>query len=162
MINPSANPKAYFSDLNGGSLHMAESRVVAQACLQNFPDEEWLKLVVDDNALQKKSVHTAKRYVRVIRLRLEPLGKRFIADLLKADERTYVQLLMLAFVIQSPAVADFMRSVLAEAHRTYKSELSAYDWLDFYGERIRAFPELDIFSDSTVKKMGQNVIRALG
>ena len=155
------NIKEYLGDLIGGSLLITESRIIAESLLKKLPEDEWKSLIVEQNVLQKKSGQTAIRYARTIRWRIEGLGDEFMTDLLAASERAYVQMLMMSLLIHSPVVADFMRHTLAEARRTYKPALTADAWSEFYDTRVRAYAELGGFSDSTVKKMGNNAIKAL-
>jgi hypothetical protein len=155
------NIKEYLGDLTGGGLFITESRIIAESLLKNLPDDEWKSLIVEQNVLQKKSRQTAIRYARTIRVRIEGLGEEFMSRLLAANERAYVQMLMMALLIHSPIVADFMRFSLAEARRTYKPNLASDAWSEFYDTRVRAYRELGGFSDSTIKKMGNNTIKAL-
>ena len=140
---------------------IAESRIIAESLLKKLPDNGWKKLIFEDNVLQKKSLNTASRNAYTLRKRLEPLGDAFIRTMLKASERAYIQLLMAAFLIHSPVVADFMRQSLAEARRTYKPGISPTAWADFMEDRIRAIPELGGYSESTLIKMGNNAMKAL-
>ena len=140
---------------------IAESRIIAESLLKKLPDNGWKKLIFEDNVLQKKSLNTASRNAYTLRKRLEPLGDGFIKTLLKASDRAYIQLLMVAFLMHSPVVADFMRQSLAEARRTYKPCISPTAWADFMEDRLRAFPELGGYSESTIKKMGNNAMKAL-
>lgn len=155
------NVKTYLGDLNGGSLLMAESRIIAEIQLINLSDKEWKDLIVKGNVLQKKSPQTALRFARVIRKRIDAMGEGFAQQIVSAPERDYIQLLMAAFMIQSPIVVDFMRETIAEAHRTYKPDISKEAWLSFIDDRIQRIPELATYSESTLKKMGSNVIKAL-
>ena len=154
------NIKEYLGDLIGSSLLITESRI-AESLLKKLPEDEWKSLIVEQNVLQKKSGQTAIRYARTIRWRIEGLGDEFMTDLLAASERAYIQMLMMSLLIHSPVVADFMRHTLAEARRTYKPALTADAWSEFYDTRVRAYAELGGFSDSTIKKMGNNAIKAL-
>lgn len=155
------NVKEYLGDLIGGSLMMAESRTVAALILEHLTEDEWKQKVVSENVLQKKSGQTAVRYVKTIRSRLEPLGEEFIRALLQADNQTYTQLLMLTFLLHSPVVADFMHHSLQETHRLFKPELPSNAWDEFFSDRIRSRPELAQFTESSMKKMGSNAIKAL-
>ena len=161
MAAISSDVKAYIGDLNGGSLLVAETRVIAEASLKDLTEQEWKTLIVDDNVLQKRSAKTAGRYAGVIRKRLKPLNESFIQQILALSEGAYIQALMMIYLVQSPMVADFMRESLGEARRTYKPTLSVDAWAEFFESRVRALPELGNFSPSTVKKMGNNVIKAL-
>jgi len=155
------NVKQYLGDLNGGGLLITESRTIAEIQLKKLPENDWKKLIVDENVLQKKSSQTALRFARVIRKRIEKMGESFSQALLVTPERAYIQLLMAAYMIQSPVVVDFMRETLAEARRTYKSDISNDAWLNFIDDRKQMIPELTSYSESTLKKMGNNVIKAL-
>jgi hypothetical protein len=68
---------------------------------------------------------------------------------------------MAAFMVQSPVITDFMQECLAEARRTYKPNISSDVWLNFIEDRVKLFPDLSSYSDSTLKRMGSNVIKAL-
>ncbi|MFD1132370.1 DUF1819 family protein [Psychrobacter sanguinis] len=151
----------YVGDLIGGSLLIAETRIIAETLLKQLPEDEWRALVIDQNILQKKSVKTSSRYVRVIRTRIEGLGKDFMSALVTSTERAYIQLLLVAVMINSPIVEDFMRLSLAEAKRTYKPNLPSTAWQDFYETQSLKYPDLNNYSESTIKKLGTNVIKIL-
>lgn len=153
--------KNYLGDLNGGSLLMAESRIVAEIQLKHLSYQEWKQWIVEENVLQKRSPQTALRFASVIRKRLEAMGGLYIPTLVKVHERAYIQLLMAAFMVQSPVIVDFMRECLAEARRTYKTDIPNDAWVRFIDDRTKVIPELASYSESTLKKMGSNVIKAL-
>jgi len=153
--------KAYLGDINGGSLMLNDSSVLAPYLLDGPEPEEWKSLIVDQNILQRKSPQTALRASATVRKRLLPLGLEFLNDVVTLPERTYVQLLMLALLVESPIMVDFMKNVVAEARRCYKPNLEKHAWNDFLEDRCRSWPELRSFSDETYKKIGKNIIRAL-
>lgn len=153
--------KDYLGDLIGGGLLMAESRIVAETLLQDLSETDWKHLFEVENILQKPSRHSSIRYARTIRQRLNPLGKEFIHTLLKAPEAEYVQMLLLAILIHSPVLADFLRLVVVEHKRLYKPALSAGSWDFFIADRIQLMPNLGNFSASTLNKIGTNAVRVL-
>lgn len=153
--------KHYLRDLTGGSLLIVESRVVAETLIKDIPEADWNRLFTDDNILQKKSKHTAIRYARSVRRRLEPLGMAFIDAVIHASESQYNQLLMLALMIHTPALPDFMRHVVAETKRIYKPNLASDAWDSFLLDRMRILPGLNGLSASTLQKSGNNIIRSL-
>jgi len=155
------NVKTYLGDLNGGSLLIIETRIVAEVLKRKVSEDQWKQLLVNDNILQKKSAQTAIRFGRVIRNRLEIMGDDFIQKLLEVHERAYIQLLMAAFMVQSPVIVDFMREYLAEARRIYKPEIPTDAWEGFIDDRTRIIPALASYSESTMNKMGRNVIKSL-
>jgi hypothetical protein len=153
--------KQYIRDLTGGSLLIEESRLVAETLLQALSEPEWNRLFIEENILKKKSQHTAIRYARAIRRRLEPLGKAFIEAVIHEPESSYKQLLMLSLMIHTPVLPDFMQHVVAETKRIYRSNLTPDAWESFLLDRSRILPGLNDLSESTLKKSGNNVIRAL-
>ncbi len=153
--------KQYLGDLNGGGLLITESRTIAEIQVKKLSKKEWRQLIVDENILQKKSSQTALRFANVIRKRLEAMGDLYTQLLLDVSERAYIQLLMAAFIVQSPVIVDFMRECLLEARRTYKPDIPNDAWVRFIDDRIKVVPELSSYSESTLKRMGSNVIKAL-
>jgi len=64
-------------------------------------------------------------------------------------------------MVQSPVIVDFMREYLLEARRTYKLDIPNNAWISFIDDRMQVIPGLSAYSESTLKKMGSNVIKAL-
>ena len=89
------------------------------------------------------------------------MSEHFINVLLEVPDRAYIQLLMAAFMVQSPVIVDFMQECLAEARRTYKPDIPNDAWISFIDDRMKVVPELAFYSESTLKRMGSNVIKAL-
>ena len=90
-----------------------------------------------------------------------PLGDDFIDDVINAHEALYKQLLLLATMIKTPAVADFMAEVVREAKRVYLPSLPADAWDQFMANKFRQLDGLAELSESTLKKSGNNAIRIL-
>ena len=151
----------YLGDLIGGSLLITETRIIAESLLKKLPEDELRSLIVEQNILQKKSDKTSSRYMRAIRKRIEGLGDEFMQSLLTATDRAYIQLLLVAVMINSPIVEDFMRLSLAEAKRTYKPNLPSDAWSEFIDTQVLKYPDLRRYSESTIKKLGSNVIKIL-
>lgn len=151
----------YLGDLIGGSLLITETRVIAESLLKKLPEDELRYLIVEQNILQKKSDKTSSRYASAIRKRIEGLGDEFMQSLLTATDRAYIQLLLVAVMINSPIVEDFMRLSLAEAKRTYKPNLPRDAWSEFIDTQVLKYPDLRRYSESTIKKLGSNVIKIL-
>jgi len=68
---------------------------------------------------------------------------------------------MVALMVQSAMLVHFMQTILAEARRTYKTDISNDAWLVFINDRMQTLPELADYSESTLKRMGSHVIKAL-
>ncbi|WP_182025745.1 DUF1819 family protein [Vibrio rotiferianus] len=157
-MNPA---KQYLGDIIGGSIMLRESRLIAELLLTEPDAETWSYKIENENLLQKTSIQSAKRFASTIKKRLEPMSKSFLEDLIEADDILASQLLLIATMLNSPVVTDFMKTELADAHRVYREKLDSDCWLEFYEQRSRVIPELAAFSESSIKKMGNNVIKVL-
>lgn len=153
--------KEYLGDLNGGSLLLADAKIVANLLLQSPSTEQWKLEIVENNILQRNSIHSALRVANTLKLRLTSLGPCFWQDLVSSDGQEYSQLLMLSLMIQSPIVTDFLQKVLAEYSRQYKPNLESNSWDLFIDAQCRRIPELAEYSEGTLDKMRKNLFRAL-
>lgn len=155
------NDKTWIGDLLGGSLMGRESRTIAELLL-NEPDEAtWQQKIIDENILQASSTSTANRYARTLRLRLMTLDREGWQLIANGSESERLQMLLVALIIQSPVVADFLKEVVNPARQQFKEKLGVSCWEEFVDENLRLHPELTAFSDSSIKKMGNNLIKAL-
>ena len=153
--------KTYLGDIIGGSIMLRESRLIAQLLLQHPDDEAWERAVVEENLLQKSSVHSAKRMASTVRKRLEAMSDSCWSDLLNAPDDLARQMLMLAVMCQSPVLIDFMATEVADARRMYREAMRSEDWPDFFASRQRVITGLERFSPSSIQKMGSNIFKIL-
>lgn len=153
--------KAYLGDIIGGSIMLRESRLIAQLLLQHPDRDAWEHAIVDDNILQKPSVHSAKRMAATCRRRLEPMFDDFWSALLDAPEDLACQLMLVAVMRDSPVLVDFVATEVADARRMYRETLSAQAWVDFIEARQRVIDGLDGYSPSSIGKMGSNIYKML-
>jgi len=153
--------KDYLGDINGGSLMPRESQIIADLLLQDLTKEQWNSKLVEENVLQRNTPNTAKRVAATIKTRLNPLGQELWQALSEADKNTATQLSLLTTLINSPIVADFMRSVLMDAYRLYEEKLTNRHWDDFLDARYVTLPDLDQFSSGTLDRIRKNIMRVL-
>jgi len=155
------NDKRWIGDLLGGSLMVRESRTIAELLLSDPDEAPWQQQIINENILQASSTSTPNRYARTLRLRLMTLdrgGWKLIAD---GSESERLQMLLVALMIQSPIVAEFIAEVVNPARQQFKEKLGMNCWSEFVDENLRLHPELAAFSDSSIQKMGNNLIKAL-
>ena len=153
--------KTYLGDIIGGSIMLRESRLIAQLLLQHPDDEAWERAVVEENLLQKSSVHSAKRMASTVRKRLEAMSDTFWSDLLNAPDDLARQMLMLSVMCQSPVLVDFLATEGADARRMYREAIRSEDWPEFFASRQRVITGLERFSPSSIQKMGSNIFKIL-
>lgn len=153
--------KDYLGDIIGGSLMLRESRVIAELLATSPDEKKWTDAIVNDNVLQKTSVHSAKRMASTLRKRLQPMGEVFWAELSDVSDDTARQMLLLATMCQSPVLTDFMATTLSDARQMYRESLRSDDWQEFILSRQRAIVGLEQYSESSIQKMGSNVFKIL-
>lgn len=153
--------KAYLGDIIGGSIMLRESRVIAALLLRQPDEAQWIDAIVNENALQKPSLHSAKRMASTLRKRLEPMGPAFLEQLLIVSDDLAKQMLLLATMYHSPVLTDFMATAFADARRMYRESLRNDDWHEFIVSRQRVIEGLDSYSESSIQKMGNNVFKIL-
>lgn len=155
------NDKRWIGDLLGGSLMVRESRIIAELLLSEPDETTWQKQIIYENILQASSTSTANRYARTVKLRLMALDRECWQLIVDGSESERLQMLLVALMIQSPIVADFMADVVNPARQQFKEKLGVSCWNEFVDENLRLHPELGAFSDSSIQKMGNNLIKAL-
>lgn len=162
--DPKQQAKRYVGSLTAGALLREETKILAPYLLQNLTLSEWKTLFIRDNPLQKNSEQTSLRYMRTIRSRLASVGddqEAFLQDLVMADYETFSQLMLLLVMLSSPIVVDFMRNALYEAKRCFEEQLSDDVWEQFINERRYSLPILAEYSESTLRKVGNTVLKLL-
>ena len=155
------NDKAWIGDLLGGLLMSRESRVIAELLLTDPDEQTWQEQIVGHNILQASSPNTAKRYAATIRFRLNTLDKSAWTLIAEGSERERQQLLFVALTLHSPVVKDFLAEVVNDLRRQFKEKLPGNSWNEFVNNRVRQHPVLASYSDSSIAKMGNNLVKAL-
>ena len=125
------NPTIYNAEISAGSLMLRESRQVAKLLLANADDQAWHQAIYEDNVLQKKVPATARRMVRLIRNRLEPMAPDLWKMVLNGSSETALQALLVAAIKHSRLLGDFLNDVVKEQYRVFSKQLSVQDWKKF-------------------------------
>jgi hypothetical protein len=155
------NHKAYLGDLIGGSLMIREGQIIAELLLKKPNQAEWADAIVNQNILQKRSDASAKRNASTIKKRLEGLSDEFLTQIAFGSTELSTQLMFAATLIQSTILADFMRNVVLDAKRMFRETIDASDWIGFWEDRSRLFPEFAQMTDSSTYKVAQVVFKVL-
>ena len=156
-----ANSHAYNSDINGGSLMVRESRVIADLLLSGANEDEWDQAIQVENRLQKRSPATARRNAQAIRKRLELMGSEFWRAIRDGDEELATQAAFCAVLARNLLLVEFMESVVGDAYSTHAEKLERFQWADFLEDCIHRDPDIQDWKESTKNKMGQVVFRML-
>jgi hypothetical protein len=138
-----------------------ESQLIAELLLSNPTKEDWDDAIVEQNILQKRSPASAKRNAATIKKRIALLGEDFLTMLANANHEEASQLMMAATLINSPLLADFMRTVVMEAKRLYRESIDVKDWQYFWEERSRIYPEFTELSEASTYKISQVAFKVM-
>lgn len=153
--------KDYLGDLIGGGLMIRESQLIAALLLQKPDQAAWEHAIINQNILQKRSDASAKRNAATIKKRLATVNEVFLEKLAYGNTELSTQLMFAATLINSTILADFMRNVVLDAKRLYRSALDNSDWAHFWQQRCRLFPELAELSASSTDKIAQVAIKCI-
>ncbi|KAB1507403.1 DUF1819 family protein [Photobacterium damselae] len=153
--------KKYLGDLIGGSLMIKESQLIAGLLLTQPSKEQWDNAIVNQNILQKRSPASAKRNAATIKKRIGSLSNEFLSALANASHEDAAQLMMAATLINSPLLADFMRTVVMDAKRMYRESIDNKDWEYFWEDKCRLYPEFAEMSESSTYKIAQVAFKVM-
>ncbi|MGR5320528.1 DUF1819 family protein [Vibrio sp. DNB22_19_1] len=153
--------KKYLGDLIGGSLMIKESQLIADLLLTQPSKEQWDDAIVNQNILQKRSPASAKRNAATIKKRIGSLSNEFLSALANANHEAASQLMMAATLINSPLLADFMRTVVMDAKRMYRESIDNKDWGYFWEDKCRLYPEFAEMSESSTYKIAQVAFKVM-
>lgn len=153
--------KRYLGDLIGGSLMITEAQLIAELLLTEPSKEDWDYAIVDQNILQKRSPASAKRNAATVKKRIASLENSFLTSLVNANHEEAAQLMMAATLMNSPLLADFMRTVVMDAKRMYRESIDMKDWEEFWEDKCRLYPELAEMSEASTYKIAQVAFKVM-
>ncbi|MBY4648731.1 DUF1819 family protein [Vibrio parahaemolyticus] len=153
--------KKYLGDLIGGSLMITEAQLIAELLLSDPSKEQWDEAIVEQNILQKRSPASAKRNAATIKKRIANLGNKFLSALVNANHEEAAQLMMAATLMNSPLLADFMRTVVMDAKRMYRENIDMKDWEYFWEDKCRIYPDFADMSESSTYKIAQVAFKVM-
>lgn len=140
---------------------LRESRQVARLLLACADDQAWHKAIYVDNILQKKVPATAKRMIRLIRNRLEPMSPDLWKMIIEGTSETALQALLAAAIHHSRLLGDFLNNVVKEKYRIFDKQLTVQDWRKFLNTCEHRDSMVSTWSESTGAKLGQVIFRIL-
>lgn len=163
-MKASAKKQPYYSaDITKGALMLPESRALARLLLEQpqLGQKEWEEKVVRENILQKPSPMTARTRARYLRARLTAGPASLLPLVAHGDPQLASQAAMALAIKHSRMLGDYMDQVLREQRVRMAPTLQNKDWLGFLENAQGYAPEVEGWSESTRKKLGQVVHLAL-
>jgi len=151
----------YNAEISAGSLMLRESRQVAKLLLAGADEKAWHQAIYVDNILQKKVPATAKRMIRLIRNRLEPMSPDLWKLIVSGSVETALQALLVAAIHHSRLLGDFLNDVVKEKYRIFDKQLAVQDWNKFLYTCELRDSVVTGWSENTRAKLGQVIFRIL-
>lgn len=140
---------------------LPESRKVAALLLQGLPAGAWQRAIETENILQKTSPAGAKRVASLIRARLETMTEGLWLLVRDGDREVAMQAMFAASIKHSALLGDFIDIVVRERFRGFHSDLPKSAWAEYLDICRSRAPDMPLWKDSTIKKLGEHVYRIL-
>lgn len=154
--------KNYAMSFTAASLMKPESRVLANAYAQTQCWAEVEKLVLQENILGTRTISSAKRLYRELKIRLQRLNINALSYLAnEADDQEQSQILWYSICETYPFIKDFAVEVLHENVSALKFSVKNDDYNRFFNKKAQWHSELDSLSESSEQKIRQVIFRML-
>lgn len=155
------NSFSYNSDLNGGSLMVRESRIIANLLLQGASGDDWKQAIQVNNELQKRTPATAKRFASAIRARLATLEPEFWKAIRDGDDELATQVVFVSALERNLLLLEFMEHIVKDVYAAHVEKIESYQWLEFLDDCGNKDVKINDWKESTKYKMGTVVFRML-
>ena len=151
----------YRADITAGSLKVRETRVIAGLMLKDLDNKQWKTEIFDQNVLQVNNAETSRRYVRLIRQRLELMTSEIWKLIRDGSAIVATQATLAAAIKHSRLLGDFMDLIIRDHYQTYKSHLTRSVWNDYLSDCNGRDPNMPEWSESTRDRLRRSVYHIL-
>lgn len=139
-----------------------EIRIVAQLMLKGTPRKEIIDEIYTDNLFQFPTERIIKNITNVCFRRIDALdSEELVHHIANASSEIAKQINLYAIMCENSIVRDFMVDLIGEKYRSQQFEFSAKDLNIFFIELAERVPAVNGWSESTVKKLRQVLVRFL-
>jgi hypothetical protein len=154
--------KKYTMSFTAASLMKPESRILANAYAQNQCWTDVERLVLQKNILGTRTISSAKRLYRELKMRLQRLSNKALSYLAnEATDEEQSQILWYSICETYPFIRDFAVEVLHENISALKFSVNKEDYDRFFNKKAQWHSELDSLSESSEQKIRQVIFRML-
>ena len=154
--------KHYSGGLTKEQFLFYEIRVVSSLICEGKERDEIMTEIYENNLFQFPTERMIKAIVRVCFKRIDALESE---DLVRALSETSLdvakQINLYAIMCENAIVYDFMTEVIGEKYRNRENTFSSKDVNVFFMDLCEKLPEANEWSETTVKKIRQVLIRFL-
>ena len=155
-----SRPSKYILSFTAASLRLNEMVKVATAALDNAGGD--LAMVKESGVVfSSVKTRTSDREFREVRKRLETLTTDQTAILIRGDLISQKQIAFLSVCKRYTFIQDFAVDVIRDKVLVFDYQLNESDYKSFINSKLSLHPELEEFSESTLKKAKQVMFRIL-
>lgn len=155
-----SRPSKYILSFTAASLRLNEMVKVATAALDNAGGD--LAMVKESGVVfSSVKIRTSDREFREVRKRLETLTPDQTAILIRGDLISQKQIAFLSVCKRYTFIRDFAVDVIRDKVLVFDYQLNESDYKSFINSKLSLHPELEEFSESTLKKAKQVMYRIL-
>lgn len=158
---PAARRPGYTADLTGGSLKLAESRVIADLLLNRVSSEAWKDAIYTRNVLKARRPATAQRLGNLIRSRLETMGPELWKLVRDGNGTVAAHAALAAAVKHSCLLGDFLRFVVQDHFRLSREALSHRAWEQYLEGCHERDPHMPNWGEATARRLRSSVFQTL-
>ncbi len=145
----------YLLSFTAASLQYYESETIATLYKETLSWDQVAKSVIDDNALQKKTISTRKREFIELKKRLQSLTLEQLAYYAEATSSDIKNLTMLSCFKLYAFISDFATEVIRNKLLLFDFKLINSDYEAFYDSKKVAYDNLNTISQSSQYKLKQ-------
>ena len=151
----------YQANLTKAALKVSESRIVAGILLDEVGKEEWNRLILVENVLQKRSPVAAKTIADYLAQRLRLSHPSLWLLIRDGSTSTATQATLAATIKHSALLGDFLDLVVREELRQFKSHLPKTIWTDYMEGCIARDANAANWTPPVIQKLRQNIFHIL-
>jgi len=143
----------YTATISSTSLRLRESRIVADLLISGVSDEAWKKAVFEQNILQVSSAIAVRRSARILRARLEPLGRGLWEMVRDGSRELATQATFAGAIRDSRLLGDFLDITVREQRALFATKLERHLWNEYIAGCRGRDPDMPHWSDATLAKL---------
>lgn len=151
----------YTATIISTSLRLRESRIVADLLLQGVSDDAWKDAVLVQNVLHMGSLETTRRSARLLRSRLEPLGRGLWEMVRDGGHPQAAQAAFAGAVKNSRLLGDFLDITIREQRTLFAKKLEYPMWSEYIAGCRGRDPDMPHWGDATVARLRSSVFSML-
>lgn len=151
----------YNAEIVAGALLPNESRTIAKLILVGISQDEFKRLLIVENNLQKRSPGTALRKANLITKRFKIVNEELLVIVANGSRQAQMQALLIAAIKHNKLIGDYLLRVVKEKWRVFETKLKPNDWENFLLECEQLDETVSLWKETTRYKLGQVVKKCL-